>query len=66
MPRPRVKYTRPFWGWRPRPSIPRRLPSEKKKIIKIIRAVGGYFIIAAKVLVVSKPIAIFYAGHGKS
>ena len=52
---------------------------EEKKRIKIIRAVGGhkkkkriiraankYLTKAAKVLIVSKPIAIFYAEHRKS
>ena len=33
---------------------------------KIIEAVGGYLIRAAKALVISKLIAIFYAGYGKS
>ena len=35
-------------------------------IRKIIRVVSRHLIRAAKALVVSGPIAIFYTGHGKS
>ena len=33
---------------------------------RIVKAVSRYLIRAAKVLIVSEPIAIFYAGYGKS
>ena len=37
-----------------------------KKRKRIVEAVGRYLTRSAKALVVSEPIAIFYAGHGKS
>ena len=37
-----------------------------KKERRIVGAVGRYLAKGAKALVVSKPMAIFHAGHGKS
>ena len=39
---------------------------KRRRRRKIIKVVGGHLIRAAKALVVSKPMAIFHTGHGKS
>jgi len=44
----------------------RRRRRRRRRRKKIIGAVGGYLARAAKALVVSEPIAIFYPGDGKS
>ena len=38
----------------------------KRREKESLRVVGGYLVMAAKALIVSELIAIFYAGHGKS
>ena len=35
-------------------------------VLSCLRVVGGHCVRATKALIISKPIAIFYAGYGKS
>ena len=42
-----------------------KLRRRRKRGKNRLEVVGGYLAKAAKVLVVSEPIAIFHAGHGK-
>ena len=43
-----------------------KLRRRKKRRKNYLKVVDGYFTKIAKALVVSEPIAIFYAGYGKS